>query len=350
MRETPKLRLRAQVAQAAGVSEFTVSRALAGKPGVKAATRARVVAAAKELGYQPNAAASALAQRRGSLPSADLRLARIWDGWFEGSHYLQACGQLGLRGEQVCVKQFKSPREMLRVLWHRGIQGLFLDGLHEHFVRTGNPHWSEESLLQADWGRLSVVKRGRPLPRLRFHLVRHSAFDYLWLTLQKVKARGAKRVAVFLVDSGSATDDDARLAASLLAQHQWQAHGVRLEFLQRAPGQDAAPLASHEMAWLRRTGADTIVAITWATIKPLLQTGWSFPRDARFAAVYGPILSVYETMPELPRISGCDTLPTEIYRRGLRHLTQLIAMGERGFPNHPLEDVVEPVWIEGETL
>ncbi|MBC8791996.1 MAG: hypothetical protein C6Y20_10340 [Tagaea sp. CACIAM 22H2] len=57
----------ADVARIAGVSVATVSRALA-KPGmVEAATRARVVAAAKRLGYTPNVAARNLRARRSHM-------------------------------------------------------------------------------------------------------------------------------------------------------------------------------------------------------------------------------------------------------------------------------------------
>ncbi|BDZ41416.1 hypothetical protein GCM10025865_07150 [Paraoerskovia sediminicola] len=56
------------VARASGVSISTVSRALAAPERVAASTRARVVAAAAELGYEPNRAASGLrAGRTGAL-------------------------------------------------------------------------------------------------------------------------------------------------------------------------------------------------------------------------------------------------------------------------------------------
>lgn len=54
----------ADVAQAAGVSHQTVSRVLNDHPNVKPATRDRVLAAIKELGYRPNVAARALVTRR----------------------------------------------------------------------------------------------------------------------------------------------------------------------------------------------------------------------------------------------------------------------------------------------
>ena len=64
------------VSEASGVSEMTVSRVLRNRGDVSDATRARVLAAAKELGYVPNKIAGALASQRVNLvaviiPSAD---------------------------------------------------------------------------------------------------------------------------------------------------------------------------------------------------------------------------------------------------------------------------------------
>jgi LacI family transcriptional regulator, gluconate utilization system Gnt-I transcriptional repressor len=54
----------ADVAQAAGVSPITVSRALRGERAVDPALVARVEAAARQLGYVPDPAARALASQR----------------------------------------------------------------------------------------------------------------------------------------------------------------------------------------------------------------------------------------------------------------------------------------------
>ena len=55
------------VSEAAGVSEMTVSRVLRGRGDVSAATRARVEAAARALGYVPNRIAGGLASQRVNL-------------------------------------------------------------------------------------------------------------------------------------------------------------------------------------------------------------------------------------------------------------------------------------------
>jgi len=55
------------VAKAAGVSISTVSYALSGKRAISATTRERVIAAARELGYEPNASARTLAGNRSHI-------------------------------------------------------------------------------------------------------------------------------------------------------------------------------------------------------------------------------------------------------------------------------------------
>src|SRR6266568_9251255 len=54
----------ADIAQRAGVTKAAVSFALNGQPGVSAATRERILAIARELGFQPSGAARALPGRR----------------------------------------------------------------------------------------------------------------------------------------------------------------------------------------------------------------------------------------------------------------------------------------------
>jgi DNA-binding LacI/PurR family transcriptional regulator len=74
-----------QVANHAGVSEAAVSYALNGRPGVSERTRARVLAAARDLGWAPNIAARSLGTARAS--AVGLVLVRpprqmIIDSWF----------------------------------------------------------------------------------------------------------------------------------------------------------------------------------------------------------------------------------------------------------------------------
>src|SRR5918997_2504677 len=62
----------AELARRSGVSNGTVSRALNGYPDVSAATRTRIVARARDLGYEPDARARSLRTRRTRLVAAYL--------------------------------------------------------------------------------------------------------------------------------------------------------------------------------------------------------------------------------------------------------------------------------------
>lgn len=64
LREVERITTRKQVAERAGVSEATVSRVLNNVGPVKESTRRKVLQAAKELGYVPNAIAQRFARRK----------------------------------------------------------------------------------------------------------------------------------------------------------------------------------------------------------------------------------------------------------------------------------------------
>jgi LacI family transcriptional regulator len=93
MPRDPKLKQAAPVgikdiARELGVSIGTVDRALNGKPDISAATRARVLDLAKQLGYTPNLAARYLQSRKPVRISVHLprRIALFWDALRDGIH------------------------------------------------------------------------------------------------------------------------------------------------------------------------------------------------------------------------------------------------------------------------
>ena len=69
------------VAELLSLAPSTVSRALAGSEGVSTATRERVVAAARELGYTVNPAASGL--KRGQ--TLNIGLIAVMNHWYAGA-------------------------------------------------------------------------------------------------------------------------------------------------------------------------------------------------------------------------------------------------------------------------
>jgi DNA-binding LacI/PurR family transcriptional regulator len=115
------------VAERANVSSATVSRVLSGSPLVRAETRAKVMAAAEALGYQPNSFARNLRKGRGS--SVALVTGDIEHGIYPGlAKHLQH--ELELVDLNLVLFNLGHQQERLRHLLEHaaamGLRGLFL--------------------------------------------------------------------------------------------------------------------------------------------------------------------------------------------------------------------------------
>lgn len=75
------------VADLAGVHPSTVSRVLSGKSQISAATRERVLEAAEELGFQPNAIARSLSMQRTNMLA--IVAPHVFEGYFEDDYFSQ---------------------------------------------------------------------------------------------------------------------------------------------------------------------------------------------------------------------------------------------------------------------
>lgn len=89
------------VARAAGVSQPTVSRAFDPDAPVAKATRARIMAAAKELGYQPNVLARSLSKQRSNI--VGLVMANINNSFFYPKVLEKITDRLQKMGKQVLL-------------------------------------------------------------------------------------------------------------------------------------------------------------------------------------------------------------------------------------------------------
>ncbi len=329
---------RETVAKAAGVSPGAVSLALRGQVGVSEKTRARVVAVAAKLGYRINPVASLLAAgQRKSGKTGQLVVAYLSQVERVAKSWLAACQGAGVDGQWMSPSQFPSPEAAARILWARGVHGIVLGD-----VRTV---WSAAERARFEWARFSVVTESRVMPDVRVHLVRHSAFDYMTLALNKVVEGGYRRVAVVLMRTLAVEDDQARLGALLAFRERMLPAGVRFEW-REMPADRSRKLDAGTLAWLRKEKPDVILLYHWTLVYPLMEAGYVFPGDVALAAV----LAADDIVPRTPNISGCRVQAYEHHRRTLRLLMELIARGEQGFAEHPLQHVIEPEWAVGETL
>lgn len=335
-----------EFARRLGLSPSTVSCALRGVGEVSPATRQRVRAAAAKLGYRPHGPAAWLAMRRRrtgrsvhhAIPVALLTTpvlpssAPLWE------NFAEACATAGLRAVQYEIAPTDSPAATSRILWHRGIVGIF-------FIPDKLP-WPPAQWTQFAWDRFAVVKNTRAAPALAFHLVRLSSFDYMFETLTQVFARGYRRVAVLLTPSTSAHDDLARLGAiEAFAKYQMPADGTLFTRRCATHPPHPQPVDDATAAWLEQHRPDAVVGFPGTWVYPLMATGYRVPADIGFAAclTYAGLLGV-------PSVAGCDARNDEIGRRAAGRLAKLIQLRETGFTAAPVEEVIEPLWRDGDTL
>jgi DNA-binding LacI/PurR family transcriptional regulator len=318
---------------------------MAGRAGVAASTRERVLKIAAYLGYQPDPAAARLvARRRNRAPeSARLVVAALFPAEQTNLQRLKprldACAaNLGLDFRMHPVPWGSSPSAILRVLWQQGVQGLALCPSLE----MEKPGWSK-----ADWSRFSVFKSTRSMPNLPFHLVRHGAWDYMQTTLAAVIGRGYRRIAVLLHQSVSRNDNLARLGAVLVAQERLFPAGTVCQWREYSALYGEDKTVADIVAWLRDFRPDVLVVPYRSAYERLAEAGCRMPGDFAVACV----LSGSEPARDSDvRVSGCDVREPELYEVCLHQLRDMILNGERGLPSLPFEHVLAPRWLEGDTL
>lgn len=130
------------VAQDAGVSRATASRALNGRPGVKSDVRARVENAARNLGYRPNRAARNLAGGPASVIGLVIGSDELADTPYQAAILQHVANEADLRDEGLMLlMETRTPSEAVRRLLADGL----VDGVIVSVVALG-PQWVEELL------------------------------------------------------------------------------------------------------------------------------------------------------------------------------------------------------------
>jgi DNA-binding LacI/PurR family transcriptional regulator len=248
--------------------------------------------------------------------------------------FLQSCAAFGIEGRRVSPREFASPVVAARALYQQGFAGLILD----------EPSlWPPEEAARFAWQRFALVKLARGRADLPCHVVRHSAFDYMDTTLREVTRCGYRRLAVLLYRSHCERDNDARLGALLAFAARRRRDAPLIQWRELT---DLSSLCPPTARWLQRFQPDAILAYHWCLIHPLRELGYRFPGPIGLAAVLG----TRQRLPELPAVSGCDSDERQAMRRAVETLVRLFTHGQRGFPSFPLEQVIEPCWVNGETL
>ena len=243
------------VARRAGVSSAAVSFAMNGRRGVGEATRARILEAAAELGWSPNAPARALG--RGRSGAVGLLLARPVDTLEVDTFFLRflAGVERGLAATDHAL--------LLRVLDQEGpvdpeaYARLAAQGRVDGFLLTDVELDDPRFAVLADT-RLPVVVAGRPAGPSPFPSLETRHAEGLAAATAHLIERGHERIG-FLGGDERHEYEQARLQA-------WRAEleGAGLEPGPVAFGDPAAPLAARPTALVCTTDARAAAALAHA--------------------------------------------------------------------------------------
>lgn len=334
----PSLR---QLAQQLGLSHTTVSEALRGSPRVKPATRAKVLKAAKALGYQRNPLAGALMSEmrrsragtfRGVLAVLDLdgpegRVSgpmRYHRELTKGA--TKRAEELGFKADAFSVGKGGLSLERLdKILQSRGIGGIFLLPVRE-----------TPDLTRLDWTHFSGIYSDYVIERPGLHAVCPDHYRSMLTALDRLRALGYRRPGLVL-----GTSHDARLLYRWeAAYHAYQTHHDGMTRLPPLIMSD--PNAKDFDRWFRTVKCDVVLAHSPEVMEWMKAAGAKVPETHGFCCL--------NVLNSTERVSGLDLQPRLLGVRGMELLISMVLRNECGAPEQAMTTTVPAMWQDGDTL
>ncbi len=327
------------IARAAQVHTSTVSLALRGSPRISTATRERVVAVARSLGYRPNPLVTALMQSRRSHSrpqpvltaaylsfealSPVLRREPIYPEFERGAR--DEAARHGLSLEKFKVTADMPPARIDQILRARGTMGVVVAPLPP-----------EQSALELDWQNLAAVAIGPTLHTPLLHQVMSNHYANMGLLLDACLAWGYRRPGLILH-----TPSDQRIGG------QWEACFLRQQAensaLEHVPLHKYSQLDPKAMLrWIHRHTPDILLCISPQEILHALEeSGLRVPQDISLA-------SVSAARPG-GSLSGVVEDGVGAGAQAVSQLLRLIYANERGTPEKPVKILLPASVHRGQT-
>lgn len=331
------------VARKAGVSIATVSKSLAHKPDIAAATRNTILSICAELGYRPNPLISALMRhrRRRSAPATGLTLAYVTAfptpaGWrstpapifrqmYAGAESRAA--ERNYRIEHFWLYRDGMSNERFSAMLHaRGIRGILFAPVPDTRVT-----------IELTWPSFSVVGLGLTPTTSYFHRVSTDYFQGMLLALEECQKAGYKRPG-FTV----------RLETIKRLEFRWEAAFLvakeRLGFrsLPRPLVVDEWTPAKLE-GWLQREKPDVVLGPVLGQLEELLRaTGRRIPEDIGLVGLLVPRPG--------DRLSGIVQHGEIVGAAAVDQLISQMERDEKGQPEHPMTYTMLGTWNPGTTI
>lgn len=346
----------ADIARKAGVHVTTVSLALRNHPRLPAATRERIQALAKELGYVPDPFLRALVTYRTKLGTGRGRptlgyvtnWATRW-GWknvtahpdfYSGAR--DAAEALGYQMEHFWVREPGLTHGRLSgILYSRGITGLILAS---HGREMGDA-------VQFDWSNFSAVKIDYFPHEPDLHNVTNDQSSIVRTAVRKVMEAGYRRVG-FVMHRGWDHGVDHQWTAGFLCEQQSMPERDRIPmhlFPEPEPMErwlnesksDVAPDPKPFNEWLARYKPEVLISKASFVLPLLRKKGLKVPRDVAFIDVF---LDEFDG-----QTAGVRQNHGVVGAVAVEILASQLQRNKFGVPEIPNTTYVEGTWFDGKS-
>jgi len=336
-----------EIAEKTGVTRMAVSLALRGKTGVSEATRKRVLAAAKRLGYEPDPeVAKLLAHIRMKAPSdtkACLALLTsgstpgAWKNYVTERKYVEGAraraGEYGYRIDEFWINEPGMTMARLgNIIWSRGIEGVIIAPLQGKLSGTGS------RAIELDFNLFSSVEISETVERPDLDRAIHDQYTAMLKALGELATLNYRTIGLVLEDALDLRVNGKWSAAYLYYRHR---HGTRTmppPLIMTVPSQKTFD------RWFDRYRPDAIVSVDRFGLRFLERKGLNIPKDIGYAS-----LDLDGDAEGYPGMSGIDQNSPLVGAAAVDMLVAAIQRGQRGFPKHPLRTEIEGTWAPGKT-
>lgn len=329
------------VARAAGVSTMTVSRVLRDAPRVAAATRERVLAAARELNYQPDPhLARLMSLVRSRKPQrfraviAMVRETAARDELHDPAYQYVPLEDVRRRAERYGYQTEEfwlgrdgmTPARLSDVLHARGIEGILI-----------SPQSSRMLCSQLDYSRFAAATFGYGLREPSLHRSAGNMTLGIQTAAGELSARGYQRIGLAVTQW---VDDRAQSAYS----------GAMLHFQQGLPPEQRVPVllfphndlsrgANAFLTWMTKHKPDAL--ITFDTHVP----SWLKRLQLRIPEDIG--LVVHDWTSKMKSFAGIHQRRDHVAAAAVDLVAMQLAQNERGVPEVPRQILIPAGWVDG---
>jgi DNA-binding LacI/PurR family transcriptional regulator len=334
------------LAQKAGVSHVTISRALRNDPSISTVRRAEVKKLAAAMGYRPDPSLSALAAYRFAKQSHKIQSALAWLNRYQDPRQWRKFGELraywsgaekaadrfGYHLEEIIWPPDSPLKRLEKILETRGVRGILMP-----------PHHFPLDWSGFDWNKFSAVRFGMSVRNPDIHAVTTDQLRAVVMAMEKIRRHGYERIGLVVP-----RDFDRYLGGNYLggffAAHELFELGhlvpplsTDIEIYNQRPEK-----ARQQMErWLHKHRPDAILTTVIQVPHLLFEIGLRIPQDVAVAGT---------SVLDLPLDAGINQNSEMVGRIAVETLISQINLNERGQPVAPCRILVESLWQDGKSL